>query len=543
MTLQVQQQPHRFNPFSPFDNPYHVTNKNAKNIPLSFQQKQLAGTDDQMTGFKNNPTGVGANPVGPYVHGNGGLFSVPGQMPQIFSAMMLPMQGLIDDLPIIFEGLGQEFDGGDQGFGGFSAPLHTYITGVTSGNLDSVANQPTTQCAVGPEAGLLKACTVTMPFGKYRGSFSMNLENIATLRDRADPTYLQLMNMAPPQTNLIPQMLGQGGGNQILLNEFSKRAFVMAVGLKRLLATQTYAGNPANSSTSQNYQQIEGFDLQINQGNHKDVFSQNVCTALDSYLDDFGSSIVSSGSNGQSFYSRMDMMVRSCWWNAQRQGLLPCTWKFVVHPNLFDEIVKVWPVYEYTEALTAIGAFNNGRVTIDGKETVDLRNAMRQGSYLPIRGVPYEVIQDDTITETNVTNNNKLSAGQYASGIYFMPYRVLGEMPISYIQPFNWENGIMDDVVQQGGLLHTFTTDGGIFRWYVYYNGPCVQWDTVTRFRVRTHMPQLAGRLQNVGYAPLQHVASYDPNSQYFKDGGRTSAPAQTSYYVDWQSSPPVVIA
>ena len=538
------QQQRQYNPFDPFSNPYRVARKNTGKIPLSFQQKQLAGNDDQLTGFKNNPTGAGASPSGPYAHGNGGLFAVPGQQPQIFSAMMMPMQGLIDDLPIIFEGLGQEFDGGDQGFGGFSAPLHTYITGVTGGNLDNVANQPTVQCTVGPESGLLKACTVTMPYGKYRGSMSMNLENIATLRDRADPTYLQLMNMAPGQQNLVPGMLGQNGGSQILINEFSKRAFTMAVGLKRLLASQTYAGNPANSATSQNYQQIEGFDLQINQGNKKDVFSSNICTALDSYLDDFGSNILSQGNNGASLYQRIDTMVRSAWWNAQRQGLLPVTWKIVMHPNLFDEIVKTWPVQEYTEALVAIGGFTNGRVVIDGKETVDLRNAMRAGSYLPIRGVPYEVIQDDTITETNVTNNNKLNAGQYASGIYLVPYTVLGTMPISYIQPFNWANGIMDDVVQQGRLLHTFTTDGGIFRWYVYYNGPCVQWDVVTRFRVRTHMPQLAGRIQNVGYAPLAHVNSWDPNSQYFKDGGRTSGPTgQTSYYADWQSAPPIVIA
>jgi len=543
MYAQPQQQG-GFNPFNPFHNPFKVARKNAQNIPLSFQQKQLAGTDDEMVGFKNNPQGAGVSPSGPYAHGNGGLFSVPGQMPQIFSAMMLPMQGLLDDLPIIFEGLGQEFDGGDQGFGGFSAPLHTYITGVTSGNLDAVANQPTAQCSVGPEAGLLKACTVTMPYGKYRASMSMNLENIATLRDRADPTYLQLMNMAPSQINLIPQMLGQAAGNNILINEFSKRAFVMAVGLKRLLATQTYAGNPANSATSANYQQIEGFDLQINQGNHKDVFSSNVCTALDSYLDDFGSAIVSQGANASSFYQRMDMMMRSCWWNAQREGLLPCTWKWIIHPNLFDELVKYWPVQEYTEALVTMGQFANGRVVIDGKETVDLRNAMRKGSYLPIRGVPMEVIQDDTVTETNVTNNPKLNAGQYASGIYLMPYRVLGEMPISYIQPFNWANGIMDDVVSQGRLLHTFTTDGGVFRWYVYYQGPCVQWDVVTRFRVRTHMPQLGGRLQNVGYAPLAHVRSYDPNSAYFADGGRTSGPTgQTSYYADWQSAPPVIIS
>lgn len=540
------QRPKSFNPYNPFQNPWNVASKNASNIPASFRRLGLAQTDEDRAqkeiGYKNNP--IGSNPTGPYAHGNGGLFSVPGQMPQIFSAMQLPMMGAIDDLPIMFEGLGQEFDGGDQGFGGFTAPLHTYITGVTQGNLDNVANQPTVACTVGPSAGLLKACTVTMPYGKYRASMNLDLEQIAALRDRADPTYLQLMNMAPSQINLIPSPLGQGAGNQILINEFARRAFSLAVSWKRLLASQTYAGNPANSSTSVNYQQIEGFDLQVNAGTHKDVFSAQLCTALDSDLKDFTSKVIGGNSiNNNLLYTNLDMLYRYCWWNASREGLLPVAWKWWMHPNLFDEITKVWPVEQFTEALLAIGAFSNGRVTIDGKETIDLRNAMRQGSFLPIRGIPIEVVQDDTITETNITNNPLLSAGQYASGIYLMPYTVLGGMPITYIQPFNWANGIIDDTVRDGRLLHTFTTDAGIFRWYVYYSGPCVQWDIVTRFRVRTHMPQIAGRLQNVGYAPLQHVASWDPNSAYFKDGGRTNI-GQSSYYTDWSStSTPVVIA
>ena len=99
----------------------------------------------------------------------------------------------------------------------------------------------------------------------------------------------------------------------------------------------------------------------------------------------------------------------------------------------------------------------------------------------------------------------------------------------------------MQNIVAEGRLLRTFTTDGGLFRWYVYEKGPCMQWDIMTMFRVRTHMPQLAGRLQNVGYQPLQHVRDWNPSSVYFTDGGRTNVP-QTSYYSDWSTSTPVVI-
>lgn len=519
------------NPYNPFENPFKVARKNISKVPRGWVDQGVVDV-----GQKHNPT---VTPSGPYAHGNAGLFSTPGVQPQIFSLMMLPMAGLLDDLPLLFNGLGSEFDGPGE-FGGFSSPLHTYITGVTSGALDSVANQPTVACNPGPEGGLIKACTVTMPFGQFRASFSLNLEKIATLMNSADPTYLQLMNMAPPQTNLIPTPLGQQGSNAILINEFAKRAFQTAVSFKRFLATRIYAGNPSNSASSDNWQDIEGIDLQVNTGNHRDWKTQAVCTALDSDIKNFGSRILSTGSNGSSLYINLDMLYRFVQWNAMRQGFMPVRWKWTMHPNAFDEITKIWPVEQFTEALLAINAFTNGRVQIDGRDTIDLRDAMREGKYLPIRSSLIEVVLDDTITETNVTNNAALSAGQYASDIYLLPFEVLGAMPITYIQPFNMDNAIMNSVVADGRLLNTFTSDGGLFRWYVYQKGPCVQWDIVTRFRVRTHMPQLAGRLQNVGYAPLQHVRSWDPNSAYFVNGGVTSQPP-TSFYTDWSSTPVII--
>lgn len=519
------------NPYNPFQNPFGVAQKSRADIP--------AGWDGVVQlGQKNNPT---VTPVGPYAHGNGGIFAVSGQQPQVFSAMLLPQAGFIDDLPILYSGLGQEYDGGDQaGFGGMSAPLHTYITGVTKGAIETVTNQPTQPCDPGPEGGLVKACTVTMPFGKYRASLSMNLEQIATLRDRADPTYLQLMNMAPGQTNLVPSMINSAGNSGMLISEFTKRCFTLATSWKRFLASRTWIGNPTNSAASNNWKDIVGMDLQINTGNKVDVFTSNVCTALNSDIKDFGSRLVSS--NGAVFYTHIDMLWFYLNWNARRQGLGNCEWTLVMRPELFDEVVKIWPVEQYTEALTAIGAFANGRVNIDGSATIQLRDAMRQGSYLPIRGVPVRVIQDDTVTELDVTNNAKLAAGQYSSDIYFVPRTVLGGMPITYIQPFRQDAGLVEQVVAEGRLTRTFTTDGGLFRWYIYEKGPCLQWDIMTMFRVRTHMPQLAGRLQNVAYAPLQHVRSWNPDSQYFFNGGRTNAP-QTSYYTEWSTGTPVVIS
>lgn len=522
----------RANPFAdPFGMQIRVSRKNRASVP---QQWIDAGVVD--VGQKNDPF---STPTGPYAHGNGGLFSVAGQQPQIFSAMILPMAGFIDDLPLLPQGLGQEFDGPTE-FGGMASPLHTYVTGVTKGAVESIANQPTVACEPGPAGGLLKACTVTMPFGKYRTSFDLDLEKISILRDRADPTYLQLMNMAPAQGNLVSTPLGQQGSSQILMNEFSKRAFTTAVSWRRFLAGRIFAGNPTNSAGSDNWKDIEGIDLQVNSGNHRDFLTNTVCTALDSDIKNFGSAIITSGTNGANVYRHLDMMYRYVEWNAQQQGVDPVSWKWVMHPNLFDELCKIWPVEQFTEALVAMAAFANGRVNVSGGEMIDARDAMRNGKFLPIRSKLIPVVLDNTITETNVTNNANLLAGQYASDIYLIPYTVLGGLPVTYIQPFNQDNGILQNVIQEGRILRTFTSDGGLFRWYVLEKMSCIQWDIMTMFRVRCHMPQLAARLQNVGYSPLQHVRDWNPDSSYFVNGGRTNVP-QTSYYTDYSSTPTII--
>ena len=91
------------------------------------------------------------------------------------------------------------------------------------------------------------------------------------------------------------------------------------------------------------------------------------------------------------------------------------------------------------------------RIFWDAIDQINLRDTMRGGSYLLIDGIQVPVIQDDGITEETDADNVNILAGQFASDIYFIPLTI------------------------RGGQTVTF-------------------------------MPQLAGRLQNVRYAPLQHT-------------------------------------
>ena len=87
------------------------------------------------TAQKNDPP---LAPVGPYLHGQQGLFNRRDRENPIFAAMMLPNAGVADALPV--------FNGArylDNSFGGTDWAFDSLITGQTAGDLDDFANQPT----------------------------------------------------------------------------------------------------------------------------------------------------------------------------------------------------------------------------------------------------------------------------------------------------------------------------------------------------------------------------------------------------------------
>jgi hypothetical protein len=108
-----------------------------------------------------NPTGTAQkndpplSPVVPYLHGQQGLFNRRDRDNPVFSALMTPLAGVAEALPV-FNGAR---DYNNQ-FGGAEWQYDSLITGQTAGDLDDFANQPTAPCQDGPVAGLLKFCTI-----------------------------------------------------------------------------------------------------------------------------------------------------------------------------------------------------------------------------------------------------------------------------------------------------------------------------------------------------------------------------------------------
>lgn len=483
---------------------------------------------------KNTPTST--TPVGPYGHGPNGLFNQVAQDPQVFSAILGPIQGLISEIPVY----NAMDDTGSNSFGGFDQEFFSTITGVTQGALETFANQPTADCADGARGGLMKVCTLVSSFGRYRfaPNAPVSIFRAGRLQFSADPIALKLMNMPLDASFGSPATASKLTGSA-LINELARRIFEMGLSAQRFMGKRVYSGTPANNNGEA--RDITGMDVHINAANKIDAYTSNVCTAMNSELYDFGFNDVAGSTYDIQAYA--EMMIAVLDFKVRHEGL-DNNWNgwIVMRPEAWEVVSRVVSVRQFNEALTQMGNFNNGRLVVDGTDALTMRNEMRAGLYWPLRGRNIPVIIDDGITEQTVVTSPKLTqTGSWASDIYFVSKDVLGGIPTTYWKYLDHRN---ENSVALERLVGTqsFTSDGGIFRWYINHKNGCVDLtvDFSPRLIVRT--PQICGRIQNVAYMPMVHFPSSDPTSSYFLDGGRTTGTAGTSFYAPWSTSAPTSI-
>lgn len=490
--------------------------------------EQFQRFEEMQLGQKNTPTSL--VPVGPYGHGQGGLFSQAGSDNRVFSAIMGNQPGLINRIPVF--NAANDMPDGQSMFGGTDAEFFTTITGVTQGALETFANQPTTKCADGPRAGLMKVCTLVSGFGRFRFSPNapVNIFDAGRRRDILDPVALQLMNSPIMNKFGVPSAAGTANSRNALVNELAKRMFEMGVSISRFMAPRVYIGTPANNNGEA--RDITGLDIHINVNNKRDAYTQNLCTAMNSDIKDFNFNLVHR--NVVDIQAYAEAIVAWLDWNVRHQGLGE-NWDGVIalRPELWEEISKVIAIRQYNEVIAQGIAVNGANavlnLNVDAATMLNMRNQLRSGLRWPLRGREIEVVLDEGITEVTPNQNANLQPGQYASDIYFVPMRVLGGIPVTYWKFFDHTNGNSEDLARMAGNS-TFTSDGGLFRWYVNFKNGCIDWTVDWSPRLLMLTPQIAARIQNVAYQPLQHFRSADPASSYFANGGRLNSPT-TQFY------------
>lgn len=489
---------------------------------------------DLLVGQKNDPP---LAPVGPYLHGPAGLFNDRNLANPVFSAIMTPLGGVVDELPVLN---GSRLMGGE--FGGFDANFVTMLTGVTQGALDTFSNQPTTACADGPIGGLIKLCSIVNPYGNFvMSTREVEIDRAGRVADRCDTFAAQLANM-PPFGPLFAKPTATPSLNNALNNELAARIWEMIISGGRMFSPRVWIGSPTNNSGER--RDILGLETQINTSTHVDALTSVVCTAADPDVKNFNYSLVTGTAKDIIEYLEMcDNYVR---WNARKQGITIEDGFIALRPELWLVLSEVIPVRQYQAALTQMAALNtmhanaNSNVMVNATGAQQDRNMYRSSMLIPLNGRMVRIVEDDSIPEDNVQTANQLIAGQYASDINFIVTRANG-IPVTYWEVWDHDNAQSRAIQQWVGGTLTFSSDGGKFRWHVNYKNGCLKINVKFKPRLMLHTPQLCWRISNVAYQPLQHLRSYDPSSNYFSDGGRTEG-TTTRYYAPWSPTEQVTL-
>jgi hypothetical protein len=331
-------------------------------------------------------------------------------------------------------------------------------------------------------------------------------------------------------SGLTPQNMSEDE----VLNVLTMAEMVTAViSLERKLVTQVWQGSTAMNTAGGGYKEFPGLDSQIVTG-QVDAETNIACPALDSDVKDFAYNLV--GGAGNDIVEYVQMLEYYLRYNARKMGLMPATWVVVMRPELWEVLSEVWPCAYNTNRCADAVRGSQSRVFIDGRENVAMRDRMRDNLTIDINGNQYQVILDDGIFEHNANNNANLVPGQFASSIYFVPITVLG-FPVTRREHVDYRLGGDDVDLLRGTQI--FWTDDGVYSWAVDGTRWCYTLAVKTEQRIVLQTPQLAGKIQNVAYAPLQHLRSFDPSSPYHFDGGSSSRPVGSDYAV-WASPNPI---
>lgn len=492
-------------------------------------------------GQKNDPSGT---PVAPYGHGANGLFNIPGTNNRIFGAFVLPRGGILDRMPV-YQSDPLENDEEGTLFGARSYDLDTLLTGITEGDAESIANQPTTECADGAEGGLMKLCTIVNTLSRYKfKTREASMYRTGLRQDRLDPMTLTLVNESQPLSSVFGTPSMTPSASNTVMNEMSKRMYESAVSARRLLSRRVWVGSPANNSGT--FRDIVGMNIHINAGNKVDYRSSAVCTAANSTVLDFGYDLV--GGTGRDIVQYLEQAEYVTMENASRMGLSDVSGFIAMRQTLFREITGVYPVRQYQEVIASLNAMPNAdgtRLVIDATGAQRERNSFRTGYMLPINGKMYEIVVDDGIDEENSTTNANLAAGQFASDIYFIPLTAAGGLPVSYFTFYNHANDNSEGLIRQvAPNVFTFTSDGGLFRWYCNFKDGCVYMNYELSAKLHMKTPMVAWRISNVAYEPAANLQTRSPypDSDYFVNGGITEQPSRSTLYTPWSPTTPTSI-
>jgi hypothetical protein len=474
----------------------------ANNMPNQIMQKTATGA-----------------PSGPYLHGPGGIFGVRGLSRDVISTFTQITGSLGELIPIRPT---NEI-----------TPLAAYITGF----IRSDTQEKNGICDDPEEAGQMKTCIQTTVFGRKEfKSRELEVNAIGKVINRGEFTDLNLVNgpLVNQMAGLMQGFFGLSNQNSILGGqEIVSRMVEMAVAFQRWFCPVVFTGNPANSSAGKGYMEPMGLDMLIGT-NKVDVQTGQACPSLYSDIKSFGYKQIDT-TVAPTIHTTLMTMMYILETRARQNNLSPVDFRLVMRSQLFFELSNIWPLqYNTSTGLTPAGLDNLYL------ENVRMRDAMRNGLYLTINSKNYSVILDDCIPEENNADNQTIPAGCFASDIYIVPFSARGgTLKTLYWEYYSYTENVLP---QLATLPKWFWSDNGVFLWTM--GAPklwCIDVSAKTEPRLRLTTPQLAGRLTDVAYCPLQHINDPLPSQDYHTNGGIRTGRPFPSPYSEWNLNGPGV--
>lgn len=466
-------------------------------------------------------------PQGPMLHGPGGQFGIRGLE-----------RGLISTHIQITSSLGTQLSMRPSID---AQPLFPYITGFVR----SDGQEKNAVCDTPEEAGQFKTCIQTTIFGRKEfKTREVEVNAMGSRINRGEFMDLQLENS--PLVNQFAGLMQGFYGNlnnsqaQIGGQEMMMRILEVGVAFERWLCPKVFTGNPANNSAGGGYKEFPGLDMLI--GTNKiDALTGTSCPSLYSDVKSFGYRQVNSAVDPD-IVRTITTMMRILKRKAVQQNLAPVDIRIVMREDLFYHLTEVWPCRYITYRCDNIdGATNIDPVGSFSVESMyRMKVEMREGNYLMVDGMKVPVIFDDCIPEDNHADNGAIPIGGFASDIYFVPFSARG----GTLQTLYWEykdfrNAVLPEI-NSARASGYFWSDSGTFLWglqppHVW----CIDLIAKVEPRLILRTPQLAGRLTDVVYVPLQHTDDPLPSQDYWVNGGVNSGRPAPSPFSEWNPGGP----
>lgn len=466
---------------------------------------------------------AGTNNTAQLLFGAGGLFTTQGLESDLITAYVRPIgiSALLSEMGLIFPSILEQ-------------PVLGLITGIQDNDAAAVANP----CDDAP-SGYIKGCNLFFQFGRLQfDTATIEFDRIFTALNSGVNTDLRLRGrlLGLSESDYPKGLDDNMAVNIVVGSEMVKVGMLMARGSTNQmgLTRQYWQGNVATGTAGGGYLPMAGLDSQITTG-QVDATTNTTCPAADSDVKNFNyQSIASNNANGVPnilwYLSQLEYYLT---FNADRMGLSPVEWVVVMNPNMWNEFTQYWPIAYATNRGAEILTTGNTRLVIDSAQMVEQRDRMREDKRIAINGRMYRVVVDDGVNEQVNGDNANIPAGSYASSIYMLPLTINGGFPVTYMEYKDYRVGMQQIQALMG--KQTFWTDGGTFSWAL---DPIIKWcfkmSAKTERRIICRAPQLAGRLDNILYSPLQHLRSSEPGSAYEFDGG-VSTRSTTSLNAVWQ--------